>query len=144
MYLQFKKVALQRQDLSSIFFRLSISALNTFTNFRFLFEVRYSITPYLFPFIMSDSNSVLLFTLGIVLLLCDAPFIEEDQPYIILRSGRKLWTLGQMLYMCIATFSLFCIYYYNVSYNTLALSWIQLRLGQGNWNFCSNICGTSA
>ena len=73
----------------------------------FCLKSGYSITPYLFPFIMSDSNSVLLFTLGIVLLLCDAPFIEEDQPYIILRSGRKLWTLGQMLYMCLATFLYF-------------------------------------
>lgn len=67
----------------------------------------YRITPYLFPFIMSDSNSVLLFSFGVVFLLCDAPFIEEDQPYIIMRSGREIWTLGETTYIFMSAFIYF-------------------------------------
>jgi len=63
----------------------------------------HKITPYIFSFLMSDSNSVLIIMLGIVLLFCDAPFIEIDQPYMIMRSGRTLWTLAQIAYIVIAS-----------------------------------------
>ena len=75
-----------------------INPINTFC-----IDTGYKISPYIFSFIMSEQNSVLLIMLGIVLLFCDAPFIEIDQPYIIMRSGRKLWVLGQMIYIVIAS-----------------------------------------
>ena len=64
----------------------------------------YRITPFLFPYIMSHSFSVMIIMFGVVLLFCDAPFIELDQPYIILRSGRKIWLCGQLVYIIIASF----------------------------------------
>ena len=67
----------------------------------------HNISLYVFPFIMSHTNSVTLIMLGVILLFCDAPFIEIDQPYIIMRSGRKVWTLGQILYILIASFIYF-------------------------------------
>lgn len=69
----------------------------------FCMNAGYRITPYVFSFIMSDRYSVLLIMLGIVLLFCDAPFIEIDQPYIILRSGKKHWLFGQIVYIAIAS-----------------------------------------
>ena len=33
--------------------------------------------------------------LGVVLLFCDAPFIEDEQPYIMLRSGRRICSSGK-------------------------------------------------
>lgn len=73
---------------------------------------RVKITPYLFPYVMSDDHVVLVFTLVVMLMLCDAPFIDLDQPYIVMRSGRKNWVLGQFLYiyflcLCLTAF-LFC------------------------------------
>ena len=32
--------------------------------------------------------------LGLILLLCDAPFIESDHPALLLRSSRRTWTAG--------------------------------------------------
>lgn len=81
-----------------------ISPVNTFC-----MGNKYKITPYIFSFLMSDPNSVLIIMLGIVLLFCDAPFIEIDQPYMIMRSGRTLWVLGQIAYIVIASIVYFFI-----------------------------------
>lgn len=61
------------------------------------------ITPYLFPYLMSDDHVVLIATLGAMLLFCDAPFIDIEQPYIVMRSGRKKWVLGQLTYIAAAS-----------------------------------------
>lgn len=61
------------------------------------------ISPFLFPFFLSDDHVVLIVSLGAMLLFCDAPFIDLEQPYIILRAGRKNWVLGQILYLIIAS-----------------------------------------
>lgn len=61
------------------------------------------ISPFLFPFFLSDDHVVLIVTLGAMLLFCDAPFIDLDQPYIVLRAGRKTWVLGQILYLIITS-----------------------------------------
>lgn len=63
----------------------------------------YGIAPYTFPYIMSEEFSVMLIMFGVVLLFCDAPFIDAQQPYIILRSGRMLWVMAQLLYIVLAS-----------------------------------------
>lgn len=62
-----------------------------------------AVTPFLFPFIMSGWYSMILLMLGIVLLFCDAPFIDEHQPYQIMRSNRKTWLTGQILYVIVGS-----------------------------------------
>lgn len=37
-----------------------------------------------------------------LMLICDAPFIDEEQPYLLLRSGRYAWSVGQILYIFFA------------------------------------------
>lgn len=69
----------------------------------------YDVTIYVFPYLMSNTNAVLIVMLGVVLLFCDAPFTELDQPYIILRSGRSLWVFGQAAYILLASFLYFMI-----------------------------------
>lgn len=70
---------------------------------RFCMQSGYGVSPFLFPYILSHTTSVMIFFFGIVLLFCDAPFVELDQPYLILRSGRTTWLLGQMLYIVIGS-----------------------------------------
>lgn len=65
----------------------------------FCMQGGYTVSPFLFPYILSHTTSVMIFFFGIVLLFCDAPFVELDQPYLILRSGRTTWLWGQMLYI---------------------------------------------
>ena len=59
------------------------------------------ISPFLFPFFLSDDHVVLIVTLGAMLLFGDAPFIDLEQPYIVLRAGRKTWVWGaNLLFGC--------------------------------------------
>ena len=65
--------------------------------------VGYRVSPWLFPFLSSYSYTQRIMMFGIVLLFCDAPFAHEGQPYVIIRSGRIHWTLGQLLYIVVST-----------------------------------------
>ena len=66
-------------------------------------------TIYLLPLLFSapgisiGSMKVMLY-LGCLILLCDAPFIYQNTPYMILRSGRTNWCIGEALYIILATF----------------------------------------
>lgn len=59
--------------------------------------------PLMFPFFSSDPIKQLILLAGIVFLFSDAPFINKNQPYIIIRSKRIPWVLGQILYILMAS-----------------------------------------
>lgn len=69
----------------------------------------YNITPYLFPYIMCQPITVVLIMLAIVLLFCDAPFIGEEQPYLIMRSGRLPWLFGTIIYIALVSIIFFLV-----------------------------------
>lgn len=53
------------------------------------------------PFIWTfgDSQSVLLSTLLLLVLFADMPFIGQTAPYRLVRTTRKIWLAGQVLYV---------------------------------------------
>ena len=61
-------------------------------------------TVYVLP-LLFNSNTVavtspnILLHIGLLLLLCDAPFFYPGKSYMILRSGRKNWCLAECLYI---------------------------------------------
>lgn len=59
--------------------------------------------PWVFPFLMAEPYSLLMVLLGLILLFCDAPFMDHQQPYMITRAGRKVWAAGQLLYIILAS-----------------------------------------
>ncbi|MBC8059811.1 MAG: hypothetical protein H7Y18_04015 [Clostridiaceae bacterium] len=63
----------------------------------------YRITPWIFPFISDYIYTHMMIMFGIVFLFCDAPFMNEGQPYLLIRSGRIHWALGQILYIMLGT-----------------------------------------
>lgn len=65
-------------------------------------ELNMKMSAWIFPFLYSERYMKLLFLFPIILLFCDAPFIDSNQPYMILRSKRTLWSLGQILYIFLA------------------------------------------
>jgi hypothetical protein len=73
--------------------------------------VKVPIGVWLFPHITDNLYVRMMLLLGIVLLFCDAPFIDETQPYVIARAGRQRWLAGQVLYVMIgaAVYFLFAI-----------------------------------
>lgn len=76
-------------------------------NFCAIYDVR--ISPWIFPCLMAEPYSLLMIMLGIILLFCDAPFLDEEQPYVILRAGRKCWCIAQLFYIVLAAFLYFLI-----------------------------------
>lgn len=87
------------------------------------------ISPYLFPYFMSDDHVVLIASLGALLLFCDAPFIDSEQPYIVLRSGRKKWVAGQIAYIAISS-TLFTLFLYLLTL-LLLLPWLEFSTEWG-------------
>lgn len=58
---------------------------------------------WIFPFMYSQFHTKLIFTLPVVLLFCSAPFIDRNQTFVFMRTGRVKWLCGQLLYIVIAS-----------------------------------------
>lgn len=68
-----------------------------------------TITPFVLPIVFAEaenSNGLLkvLIYLGCVMLFCNAPFLNNQKPYMILRCKRKGWYLGENMYVWLAAF----------------------------------------
>lgn len=68
----------------------------------FASELGIDMSAWIFPFLYIERYMKLLFLFPIILMFCDAPFIDMNQPYMILRSKRTAWSMGQILYIFIA------------------------------------------
>ncbi len=65
------------------------------------------------PFIWTfgDANSILLISLLLLLLFADMPHLGNEAPLFLIRINRKIWLLGQIVYLVLATigFTLFIL-----------------------------------
>lgn len=73
-------------------------------------QIGTGIAPWIFIFYSNSwwAIKVMMF-MPLLILFCDAPFIDSNQPYILARSKRKLWSLGQILYIVVATIIYFAV-----------------------------------
>lgn len=67
------------------------------------------VTQWVFPalftdYIISMGVSKVIILIGVIFLFCDAPFVDELYPSVVLRSGYKAWCMGQILYISVASF----------------------------------------
>ena len=90
---------------------------------KFCKEVNYAVSPWLFPYFFSNSTTLLLFMLAFVLYLCDAPFLDQQQVFVLLRTGRQKWTVGQLLYIAAASFAFFLA----IFFLSLIFTWPHLQ-----------------
>ncbi len=58
---------------------------------------------WIFPFIYQQFHTKLIYTLPIVLLFCNAPFVDQNQIFVYMRIGRVKWLCGQVLYVITAS-----------------------------------------
>ena len=91
-----------------------IAAIETILIFRYLHGLSEygqatgkTITPFVLPIVFAEaenSNGLLkvLIYLGCVMLFCNAPFLNNQKPYMILRCKRKGWYLGENMYVWLA------------------------------------------
>lgn len=56
-----------------------------------------------FVWTFSDSNSILLSSLLLLMLFADIPFLNASVPFLLSRINRKVWLMGQALYVLLAT-----------------------------------------
>ncbi len=62
---------------------------------------------WIYPFLYSQFHTKLVFTLPIILLFCNAPFIDGNQMFVYTRTGKNKWLCGQIIYIAAAS----AIYY---------------------------------
>lgn len=58
---------------------------------------------WIFPILYTQFHTKLIFTLPVVLLFCNAPFTDNNQVFVYMRSGRTKWLCGQVLYIFAAS-----------------------------------------
>ena len=58
---------------------------------------------WIYPFICTGSYFKPVFTLPVILLFCNAPFIDANQTFVFMRCGRQKWLCGQIIYVVAAS-----------------------------------------
>ncbi len=66
-------------------------------------SVGISSTLWYYPFLYSQYHMKLILILPLLLVFCNAPFVDENALFVILRSKRKSWISGQILYIITAS-----------------------------------------
>ena len=84
--------------IMAIFIWNDIIVIGRFADMRNLYT-----NPLIFPFYSSDPVKQLILLSGIVFLFSDAPFINANQPYVLIRSKRLPWAMGQIFYIMTAS-----------------------------------------
>lgn len=70
-------------------------------------SIQTEIPIWIFPFLYSQFHTKLIFTLPLILMFCNAPFIDDNQVFVYTRTGRGKWLWGQIIYVIAAS----AIYY---------------------------------
>lgn len=60
-------------------------------------------SPWIFPFLYMQYYKKMLFFFPLILIFSNAPFIDKNQLYVLIRTGRNKWCIGQMLYIVVAS-----------------------------------------
>ncbi len=92
------KTMTQSRFYFSIFLNFILIRQLTETVKSFSETVHIKTTPWLFPFFMQNTYIQLMFVLGIVLLFCDAPYIDGGSFFEVIRAGKQQWILGKIVY----------------------------------------------
>ena len=58
---------------------------------------------WIFPFMYSQFYTKALYILPIILMFCDAPFVDKNQVFTMMRTTRTKWLCGQILYIIFAS-----------------------------------------
>lgn len=70
----------------------------------FAVSVNLPSAPWIYPFLLDDWYIAMVVQFGIILLFCDAPFMNEGTAYLLSRAGRRAWLFGQMLFIVCLSF----------------------------------------
>ena len=97
-------------------------------------------SPWLFPFMTNDDSIQMFIILGALLLFCDAPFLNQNGMWQIMRAGRKNWFWGNISYI----WGISLIYTLVLSVLPVLLVWPQVEMMPGWGKVLGSIAQTSA
>lgn len=85
-------------------------------------------TLWYFPFAYMSFHTKLIVTLPLILLMCNAPFSDANNLFVIARAGRTKWICGQLLYIALASgiyylFIFVCSFVTALPYAELSAEW---------------------
>lgn len=106
----------------------------------FVLNVGVNISLFIYPFLMTSSNVTVFVLIGAIILFCDAPFLTDNQIYMLTRMGRNTWFLSKVLYIAMGSI-LYMVFTYIVSI-ILFLPNINLENGWGK--VIGTLCSTNA
>lgn len=113
----------------------------------FLRTYQLKATPFLFSFLFTHPSVLFSFLAGVIILFSNAPFFGQSQMFLVIRSGKLRWAVGQILYL-IAGSVLYFLLLYGMSLLSL-LPYISLENEWGSvWNTLArtglgNDCGVT-
>ena len=81
-----------------------------------------------------DSNSILLSSVLLVLLFADMPFLSSGTPLYLVRTSRRTWITGQVLYILSATliYLVFCASLHHLFFDAAVVSCQYVESNSGN------------
>ena len=97
---------------------------------------------YIFPFLTTYRYMKIIYLFPLLLLFCDAPFVDANQQFVMIRSSRLSWGIGQMLYIICgsffyALFMLLSSIVVNIGHIQMGTSWGKSLILAGTTNICS-------
>lgn len=97
---------------------------------------------YIFPFLTTYRYMKIIYLFPLLLLFCDAPFVDANQQFVMIRSSRLSWGIGQMLYIICgsffyALFMLLSSIIVNIGHIQMGTSWGKSLILAGTTNICS-------
>ncbi|MCL2747259.1 MAG: hypothetical protein FWE59_01205 [Oscillospiraceae bacterium] len=69
-------------------------------------DANYPVTPWVFPFMLSNIFYLALFMIGVLYYFSDVPFMQYPNMYQVIRVGRKKWAIGQIFSIVVQSFFL--------------------------------------
>lgn len=90
--------------LLGIIYHIFLSPVKDFST-----SVNYPISPWIFPFLISDIYFVILFMASVVYYFSDVPFMKEWTMYQVIRTGRVKWACGQIGSIILSSFAFILI-----------------------------------
>lgn len=90
--------------LLGIIYHIFLSPVKDFST-----SVHYPVSPWIFPFLISDIYFVILFMAAVVYYFSDVPFMKEWTMYQVIRTGRVKWACGQIGSIIFSSFAFILI-----------------------------------
>lgn len=104
---------------------------------------------WIFPFLYPQPYAKALYTLPVVLMFCDAPFVDKNQVFIMMRTSKIKWLCGQLFYIISAA----AVYYlfifaitilFTIFYGGFSLDWGKTLTAMAQDSSVASIAGAGS